>query len=62
MTSSTKLSWQGAIKKENQVISNYILSAERTSKGKTIKCKGTMENQMQKVIELSVISISNFKS
>ncbi len=51
MVSTTKLSWHGAMAKENQAITNYILNAEGTWKGKTIKGKGTMENQMHRVIK-----------
>jgi len=51
MVSTTKLSWHGAMAKENQAITNYILDAEGTWKGKTIKGKGTMENQMHRVIK-----------
>ena len=36
--------------KENQVISNYVFDAEGTWKGKAVKRKGTMENQMYIVI------------
>ncbi len=51
MTSTTKISWHGAMAKENQAITNYILDAEGTWKGKTVKGKGTMENQMHRVIK-----------
>lgn len=50
MTPSTKISWHGAMVKENQTLTNYILDAEGTWKGKIVKGKGTMENQMHKVM------------
>jgi len=51
MRATTKISWYGAMAKENQTIINYILDAEGTWKGKTIEGKGTMENQMPRVIK-----------
>ena len=44
MTTTVKLSWHGAMAKENQIITNYILNVEGTWKGKVVKGKGTMEN------------------
>jgi hypothetical protein len=51
MTITTKLSWHGLMAKENQAITNYILNVEGTWNGRPIKGKGTMENQMHRVIK-----------
>ena len=51
VTSEAELSWLGILGKENQFITNYVLKAEGTWKGKKIKGKGSMENQMHRVIE-----------
>lgn len=51
MITTTKLSWYGAMTKENQIITNYILNTEVTWKRKQIKGESTMENQMQRVIK-----------
>jgi len=51
VTSTAKISWFGVLGKENQFISNYVLTAEGTWKGKKIKGKGTMENMMHRVIK-----------
>ena len=51
MKSLAKISWHGLMSKENQVITNYVLNAEGTWKGKTIQGKGTMENQMYRIIK-----------
>jgi len=50
MTTTTKLSWHGAMTKENHAITNYFLNIEGTWKGKAVKEKGIMENQMHRVI------------
>lgn len=51
VTSTAKISWFGVLGKENQFITNYVLTAEGTWKGKKIKGKGTMENMMHRVIK-----------
>lgn len=51
VTSTAKISWYGVLGKENQYITNYVLTAEGTWKGKKIKGKGTLENMMHRVIE-----------
>jgi hypothetical protein len=51
VTSKAKISWIGQLGKENQFITNYVLTAEGTWKGKKIKGKGTMENIMHRIIE-----------
>ncbi|MCE7739270.1 MAG: hypothetical protein GPJ50_07820 [Candidatus Heimdallarchaeota archaeon] len=51
VTSTAKISWLGVLGKENQYITNYVLEAEGTWKGKSIKGKGTLENMMHRIIE-----------
>lgn len=51
VTSTAKISWLGVLGKENQYITNYVLEAEGTWKGKRIKGKGTLENMMHRIIE-----------
>jgi len=43
MTPLTKISWHRAMAKENQTITNYVLNAEGTWKGKIVKGKGTIK-------------------
>jgi len=51
VTANAKLSWIGGLGKENEYITNYVLKAEGTWKGKRIQGKGTLENQMHRIIE-----------
>lgn len=51
MTTTTKLSYNGVMAKENQVITNNILNAEGIWKGKTVKSKETIENQMHRIMK-----------
>ncbi|MFX1514013.1 MAG: hypothetical protein ACFFCQ_15650 [Promethearchaeota archaeon] len=44
-------SWVGAMGRENEFITNYILEARGVMEGKDIEGKGTMENQMHRIIE-----------
>ncbi|MHA1224329.1 MAG: hypothetical protein ACTSP3_13965 [Candidatus Heimdallarchaeaceae archaeon] len=48
--STAKISWLGVLGKENQFITNYVLEAEGSWKGKEIKGKGTLENMMHRII------------
>ncbi len=49
--STAKLSWVSAMGRENQFLTDYLIEAEGTWKGKQIKGKGTMENQMHRIIK-----------
>ncbi|MFW9996897.1 MAG: hypothetical protein ACFFD4_32950, partial [Candidatus Odinarchaeota archaeon] len=53
MSVAAKYSWHSELSmtKEDQSVSNYVLKAEGTWMGKPIKGKGTMENQMHRIIE-----------
>ncbi len=44
-------SWMGAMGRENEFITNYVLEAKGTWNNKEIEGKGTMENQMHRIIE-----------
>ncbi len=44
------ISWVGAMGKDNEFISNYVLEAEGTWLGQPITAKGTLENQMHRII------------
>ena len=51
MVSTSKLSYIGSMGKENEYMTNYVLNANGTWGGKPIKGKGTMENQMHRIIK-----------
>lgn len=51
VSATTKHSWIGNMGKENEFITNYVLIAIGTWKGKEIQGKGTMENIMHRIIE-----------
>ena len=51
MVSTAKLSYIGSMGKGNEYITNYVLNANGTWGGKPIKGKGTMENQMHRIIK-----------
>lgn len=51
VNSTKKLSWVGLLGKENEFITNYVLRAHGTWKGKRIEGKGTLENQMHRMID-----------
>ncbi|MDY6878259.1 MAG: hypothetical protein SWK90_18905 [Chloroflexota bacterium] len=44
-------SWIGTMGKENEFISNYVLEATGTWRSKRVVGKGTMENQMHRIVE-----------
>ncbi len=51
MEKAASISWVGTMGKENEFISDYVMKAGGTWKGEAVTAKGTMENQMHRIIE-----------